>query len=180
MIIAQQKKKENIIEYILYMWQVEDLIRANQLDMTLIDKHIIPGYQQSEDVLLEIRDWWANLAEMMRLENKKEKGHLQVNINTVNDVNRLHNLLLKAPNEVAYQHLYNSMAATIQEFDNKSGNVLENDVAICLTAIYSSFLMKLKNQPVSSETEEAIKLFSKLLGTLAKKYNEEQEGKLDL
>ncbi|MCG8579356.1 MAG: DUF4924 family protein [Bacteroidales bacterium] len=180
MIIAQQKKKENIIEYILYMWQVEDLIRANQLDMSLIDKHIIPGYKQSGDVLLEIRDWWANLAEMMRLENKKEKGHLQININTVNDVNRLHNQLLKAPNEVAYQHLYNSMAATIQEFDNKSGNVLENDIAICLTAIYSSFLMKLKNQAVSSQTEDAIKVFSKLLSALAKKYKEEQEGNLDL
>ncbi|MCU4154794.1 DUF4924 family protein [Carboxylicivirga sp. A043] len=180
MIIAQQKKKENIIEYVLYMWQVEDLIRANQLDMALIDKHIIPGYQQSDDVLLEIRDWWANLAEMMRLENKKEKGHLQININTVNDVNRLHNQLLKTPNEVAYQHLYNSMAATIQEFDNKSGNVLENDIEICLTAIYSSFLMKLKNQEVSAQTNDAIKLFSRLLGALAKKYKEELEGKLDL
>ena len=180
MIIAQQKKKENIIEYVLYMWQVEDLIRANQLDMALIDKHIIPGYQQSDDVLLEIRDWWANLAEMMRLENKKEKGHLQININTVNDVNRLHNQLLKTPNEVAYQHLYNSMAATIQEFDDKSGNVLENDIEICLTAIYSSFLMKLKNQEVSAQTNDAIKLFSRLLGALAKKYKEELEGKLDL
>ncbi|MBS2210566.1 DUF4924 family protein [Carboxylicivirga mesophila] len=180
MIVAQQKKKENIIEYILYMWQVEDLIRANQLDMSLIDKHIMPGYQQSDDVILEIRDWWANLAEMMRMENKSEKGHLQVNINTVNDVNRLHNQLLKAPNEVAYQHLYNSMAATIQEFDNKSGNNLSNDIEICLTAIYSSFLLKLKHQKVSEQTELAIKNFSKLLSMLAKKFNEEQAGKLEL
>ncbi len=180
MIVAQQKKKENIIEYILYMWQVEDLIRANKLDMSLIDKHIIPGYQQNEDVLLEIRDWWANLAEMMRLENKSEKGHLQVNINTLNDVNRLHVLLLKAPNEVAYQHLYNSMAFTVQEFDNKSGNNLTNDIEICLTAIYSSFLLKLKNQNVSEQTETAIKNFSKLLSVLAKKYKEEQDGEIDL
>ena len=27
MIIAQQKRKENIAEYLLYMWQVEDMIR---------------------------------------------------------------------------------------------------------------------------------------------------------
>lgn len=179
MIIAQQKKKENIIEYVLYMWQVEDLIRANKLDMSLIDKHIIPGYQQSGDTLLEIRDWWENLAEMMRIENKATNGHLQVNINTVNDINRLHNLLLKSPNEVAYQHLYNSMAATIQEFDNKSGNKLENDIEICLTAIYSSFLMKLKNQSISEQTSSAIQNFSKLLALLAKKYKDEQEGKLD-
>ncbi len=180
MIVAQQKKKDNIVEYILYMWQVEDLIRANKLDMSLIDKHIISGYQQSENLTLEIRDWWANLTEMMRLENKLEKGHLQININTLNDVNRLHNQLLKAPNEVAYQHLYNSMAATIQEFDNKSGNNLSNDVEICLTAIYSSFLLKLKNQKVSEQTEMALKNFSKLLSMLAKKFKEEQAGELEL
>ena len=180
MIIAQQKKKENIIEYVLYMWQVEDLIRANKLDMSLIDKQIITGYKQSEDVTLEIRDWWANLCEMMRLENKAAKGHLQVNINTVNDINRLHTELLKSPKEMAYQHLYNSMAFTIQEFDNKSGNSLANDVEICLTAIYSAFLMKLNNREVTEQTDAAIKTFSKLLSVLAKKYKEEQEGKLDL
>jgi hypothetical protein len=72
------------------------------------------------------------------------------------------------------------MAATIQEFDNKSGNQLSNDIEICLTAIYSSFLIKLKNQSVSEQTETAVKNFSKLLSLLAKKYKEEQEGKLDV
>ncbi|TRX72159.1 DUF4924 family protein [Carboxylicivirga sp. M1479] len=180
MIVANQKKKENIAEYILYMWQVEDLIRANKLDMELIDKHIITGYKQNEDVTLEIRDWWANLVEMMRIEQKAEKGHLQINVNTVNDVNRLHNELLKSPNEVAYQHLYNGLSATIQEFDNKSGNTLSNDIEICLTAIYSSFLMKLNKQKVSEGTEDALKNYSKLLSVLAKKYKEEQAGKLEL
>jgi len=180
MIVAQQKKKENIIEYILYMWQIEDLIRANNLDLSLIDKNIISSYKQDADILLEIREWWSNLTEMMRLENKVSKGHLQVNINTLNDVNQLHIKLLKAPNEVAYQHLYNSMAATIQEFDNKSGNNLDNDVEICLTAIYSSFIMKLKGQAVLEQTNIAIKNFSKLLNALSKKYKTDQEGKLDL
>ena len=33
MIIASQKKKENIAEYLLYMWQIEDIIRAYGLDI---------------------------------------------------------------------------------------------------------------------------------------------------
>ena len=41
MIIAQQKRKENIAEYLLYMWQVEDMIRANQLDIDKINDNII-------------------------------------------------------------------------------------------------------------------------------------------
>ncbi|WP_347164130.1 DUF4924 family protein, partial [Parabacteroides merdae] len=36
MIIARRKRKENIAEYLLYMWQVEDLIRANNFDMDSI------------------------------------------------------------------------------------------------------------------------------------------------
>lgn len=180
MIIANQKKKENIIEYILYMWQIEDLIRANSLDMSKIDKYIISSYKQSEDVILEIRNWWANLTEMMRLENKQTSGHLQVNINALNDVHQLHLRLMKAPNEVAYHHLFNSVAPTIKEFDAKAGGQLTNDIEICITAIYSTFLLKLKQQNVSPQTEQAVKVLSKFLATLAKKYNADQKGELDI
>ncbi len=41
MIIASQKRKENVAEYILYMWQIEDLIRANDLDISKIETNII-------------------------------------------------------------------------------------------------------------------------------------------
>nr|WP_321407674.1 DUF4924 family protein [uncultured Carboxylicivirga sp.] len=180
MIVAREKKKENIIEYILYMWQIEDLIRANGVNMPSIDKNIIPSYNQSEDILLEIRDWWANLTEMMHLENKHTSGHLQININTVNEVNHLHLQLMKAPNEVAYQHLFNSVLPTIKEFDQKTGQKLTNDVEICLTAIYSTFLLKLKKQTVSPETDLAVKAISKFMATLAKKYKENEKGELEL
>ena len=33
MLIAREKKKNNIAEYILYMWQLEDMLRALKLDM---------------------------------------------------------------------------------------------------------------------------------------------------
>ena len=36
MYISQQLKKQNIAEYLLYMWQIEDLIRANRFDMESI------------------------------------------------------------------------------------------------------------------------------------------------
>ena len=36
MYISQQLKQQNIAEYLLYMWQVEDSIRANQFDMAKI------------------------------------------------------------------------------------------------------------------------------------------------
>ena len=43
MIIARQKRKENIAEYLLYMWQVEDLIRANKFDQPHGDRPLRPA-----------------------------------------------------------------------------------------------------------------------------------------
>jgi len=50
MIIAQEKKKTNLAEYILYMWQVEDIIRAYQFDITKIEENIIKQFQQPAEV----------------------------------------------------------------------------------------------------------------------------------
>ena len=41
MIVAEQKRQENIVEYLLYMWQVEDLIRANALDSDRIRRPVV-------------------------------------------------------------------------------------------------------------------------------------------
>ena len=48
MIVASKKRKENIAEYLLYMWQIEDLIRANGLDMDKIRTNIIDRFDLDE------------------------------------------------------------------------------------------------------------------------------------
>ena len=40
MFMAEQKKRENIGEYLIYMYQVEDLIRANGFDPMRIEQTI--------------------------------------------------------------------------------------------------------------------------------------------
>ena len=69
----QKKEKENIAEYLLYMWQVEDLIRANQFDIDSIRRTVIAQYDQPDDVKEEIAGWYEELIEMMRSEGVKEK-----------------------------------------------------------------------------------------------------------
>jgi len=41
MLVASQKRKENIAEYLLYMWQMEDIVRAFNLDIERIRQNII-------------------------------------------------------------------------------------------------------------------------------------------
>ncbi len=66
-------------EYLLYMWQIEDIIRAYRLDIDAIEKNIISQYQVDEETHKQIRDWWESLIKMMELENVRESGHLPIN-----------------------------------------------------------------------------------------------------
>ncbi len=177
MIIAHQKKENNIAEYVLYMWQVEDLARAYNLNMVEIEKSIVSQYEQPIEVVKEIKQWWENMVSMMKSEKIEKSGHLQVISNTLNDVNRLHLQLLKNPSETAYKHNYNSIAGLIKDFNNKSNNQYSNDIEACLSAIYSSFMLKLQGKEITEGTEDAIKRFSKFLALLSKKYKEELETK---
>ncbi len=58
--IAQQLKEKNIAEYLIYMWQVEDLLRANGCDIDRIRQNIILRYPEEERPALE--EWYGNLA----------------------------------------------------------------------------------------------------------------------
>ena len=80
MFIAKELRKKSIAEYLLYMWQMEDMIRAMGCSLPLIRKAYIskfPGYtnEQKEAEL----DWFGNLIRMMNEEGKREQGHLNVN-----------------------------------------------------------------------------------------------------
>ena len=62
--IAQQLKEKNIAEYLIYMWQVEDLIRANGCDLDRVEQNIIARYPEEDRPVL--REWYGNLITMMR------------------------------------------------------------------------------------------------------------------
>ena len=96
MIIASQKRKENIAEYLLYMWQIEDIIRAYKLDIDTIDEQIVSKYNVPDDKKKEIREWYESLIDMMRREGVVESGHLQLNKNVIIDLTDLHLALLKS------------------------------------------------------------------------------------
>ena len=74
MLIAQQKRKENIAEYILYMWQIEDLLRACSFDRAKIETQVVRRFAADEKIENEIALWYNNLALMMENEHVQEPG----------------------------------------------------------------------------------------------------------
>ena len=99
MIIARQKKKENIAEYVLYMWQVEDMIRASHFDIEVIQSNFIDKFDQPEEVKGQMRTWYSDIINMMQEEHVTEKGHIQIVKNVVNDIDELHLVTLLVPND---------------------------------------------------------------------------------
>ncbi|MDE6814186.1 MAG: DUF4924 family protein, partial [Duncaniella sp.] len=83
MYIASQKHKENIAEYLLYMWQIEDIIRANGLDIDRIKANVIDKFNLEPAQEKEMVEWYESLIDMMRCENVEKSGHLQLNKNVI-------------------------------------------------------------------------------------------------
>ena len=46
--IAKQLRNKNIAEYLLYMWQTEDILRANHCDIDQLRKNVIAQFPASE------------------------------------------------------------------------------------------------------------------------------------
>ena len=73
MFIAQEKKKNNILEYILYMWQVENIIRACQFDIELIQSNVIAQLGLTDNDKDLVKEWYLDLIRQMKSQNLKQR-----------------------------------------------------------------------------------------------------------
>jgi hypothetical protein len=175
MLIARQKRQENIAEYLLYMWQIEDIIRANKLNIDLIQQNIIDQFNLSSDVKTEMRTWYAELIEMMLRENVRESGHLQINRNVLAALADLHLQLLNDPQETSYAAHYYKTLPFIVELRKKSQSGGEPEIETCFTALYGFLLLRLQRKEISGETQAAISQIGSFVRLLAQRYKEDRE-----
>ncbi len=179
MIIAQEKRKTNIAEYLLYMWQVEDLIRANQFDLDRVERSFIAQFRQPEPVLAKMRQWYADLIIMMKQEGLSERGHLQFLRNTLDDLERLHLRLLASEAQDDYQKTFARALPALGELLAKSPEPKPGPVELCFNALYGRMLMRLEGRQISEATLEATARFADLLALLAARFLAEERGELD-
>ena len=170
MLIAQEKRKTNIAEYILYLWQVEDMLRACKFDKETIELNLVNRFNVEKDRKSEIAAWYNNLSLMMVNEHLKEKGHLQVIKNLIADLNEFHLKLIITHKDPEYVQLYRNNCDNIREFILKSGESTENEIEACLNALYGILLLKLKNTEISDWTKNTVEQFGKMIARLSARY----------
>lgn len=182
MIIAQQKRKENIAEYLLYMWQVEDLLRACDLDDERIDQLLVNRFKDlvPEEQLPAIRQWYLELCDMMLSEGKRQSGHLQINTNVISDMNDLHQRMLKEGKDAIYTSCFYSTLPYIVELRGREGENKLGELETCFTALYGLMILNMQKREISEQTKVAMQQISKFIALLADKYKAWKNGELKL
>ena len=182
MLIALQKRKENIAEYILYIWQVEDLLRALQFSpeaiySTLVAKTEGTDEQQKENIF----NWYMQIVELLRKEGKEESGHLEHTLHLIADMHNLHLQLMQHP---VGEHYRKTFAALAPQLPNLRVMVKKDDISdteLAFRALYATMLYRIKGGNKGGEAiKDTIELISPVVGELAAMYGKVERGEVDL
>lgn len=174
MYISQELRKTNITEYVLYMWQIEDIIRAFQCDLSAIRREYISRFDLDEEKRDEMTDWYGNLVRMIREEGVAQGGHIQINKLVVQQMTELHAQLLQSPKFPFYNAEYYKVLPFIVELRGK-GSKDVGEIETCLNALYGVMMLRLQKKEVSASTENAVKEITTFLGMLSDYFFKERE-----
>lgn len=178
--IAKQLKDTNVAEYLLYMWQLEDTLRAYGCDADRLREEYVSRFDYSDEDCAAEAQWLADLCRMMREEGKTEVGHLQINQGTISLLTDLHQQLLQSPKHPFYSAAYYKALPFIVEFRSRSGHTEAPELENCFECLYVTMMLRMLNKEISKETQEAVTHISHLLALLADAWRKERAGELEI
>ena len=159
-----KNKRENIAEYILWIWQLEDYLRA-------FPNVAIDNESPSSDMR-----FLAELSEMMHREGVTEKGHVQLARNAMAELEELHHRLLDE--DASYRAAMIRLTPALNIFKSKTDNPLMSDIEAGLTLLYQVMLLRLQQKEITPATAEAQTQVTKQLQFLSRIYRSEKAGYL--
>ena len=170
MYIARKLRQRNIVAYVLYMMQVEDTLRAYDLDIERLQREYLSRFDYDDGQLEEVTEWYAGLIEMMQMEMCQKTGHVQALSNVIADLEQRHIELLDDVQKPFYQAAYGAALPILDELRSKGMDDEMGDVANALDAVYGVTLLKMQGRQVSSETTAALAPVTRMLELLAENY----------
>lgn len=190
MFISQQLRKDNIAEYLLYMWQIEDIIRAYGCSLTALRRDYISQFDYDEEKKEELTDWYGDLVRMINQEGCRESGHLQINKVVMMQLIELHEQLLESPKFAFYNAEYYKVLPFIVELRNRGANTderhltgkerEENEIETCFNALYGTMMLRLQKKEISQNTLHAIREITTFIGMLSDYYKKDREEGLEM
>lgn len=171
MFIASELRKTNITEYVLYLWQIEDLIRAFDFDIEKIQQAVITPYPIDEEKKKQLREWYESLIDMMNREGVRENGHLQLVKNTVSDMEEMHLFLLRQGKEPAYNAKFYFILPQLTLLKGKNTHPASiGDIEMCLIFLYGIMQLRRQKREISEDTQRIFDEIRKLMILVSKYY----------
>ena len=148
-----RSKKENIAEYILYLWQMEDYLRA---------------FPQNADATPELHE----LNEMMHREGIMDCGHLALAANALAELEDLHATILNE--DAMYRAAIMRLQPSLNLLKAKTDRPTMSDIEACLLLLYQIMLLKLQKKEITPETASVQMQATQVLQFLSRTYHDDQ------
>ncbi len=174
--IAQQKKEENIAEYLLFLWQMEDLLRGVEFDPDRLESEILIGLSDEVE-RQKTRAWLLKMAQEMKRDKLDVSGHHYETYEVLNELTLLQQTLENVTRSVPFLKAYEKAKAVLEEFRSKGENIPKSDIETALTALYGVLTLRLAKKEVSEETSLAMLAISAYVRELTKAYHLMKAGK---
>ncbi len=180
MYIAQSKRKENIAEYILYLWQLEDLLRAMQFSPEAIYSQLADRFDVDPERKQELLLWYVEVGNLLRQEGKEQHGHLEHTLHLIGDLQNLHTQLLTLKTGERYRTLWAKVAPELPALREKLGKEEVGDIELCFRVLYAVMLQRIKAKTATGTYAGTLELISPLIAELASFFGAAERGEIDL
>ena len=169
--IAEEKLQKNIAEFIIHMYQMEDLCRVYDFNLEDIKQYVISHFPVDEHARNQIAGWFEKIIKKMHVQNITESGHLH----EVQDyVDKLLELKLQLLSEdETFTGIYNTARPHIREIIEESDHTIPSDIQVCLNGIYGLLLARMNGKEVPENLNEPLNSFGEVLSYLSYKYKQE-------
>lgn len=183
--IAQAKRRENLAEYILYLWQLEDMLRALQFSPEAIYSQLVaPRRDLDEGQKSAFLMWYIEIGNLLRQEGKEEKGHLEHTLHLIRDLHDLHLQLLQLPvgehYRSTYRRLLEPQLPRLRMIMGNGGRIDISDTELCFRALYATMLYRIKGEGEKSAVSDTLAYISPVIAELADMHRKVETGKVDL
>ena len=175
MTIAERKYAENIAEYVIYMWQMQDLLRAVNFDVESLES-FLRSFLPTEEKIQEEKMWFEGLAKSMKRSGAEEKGNIEEVQEVLSELNLLHTTLNTLLRDDEYIAANERAKENLDAYRERANSKALSEVEAYLTALYGLMVLRLRKLEISEETKDAMKTFSDVMILLALQYNKMKKG----
>jgi len=148
-----RSKKDNIAEYILYLWQMEDYLRA---------------FPENADATPELHE----LNEMMHREGIVDGGHLAIANNALSELIDLHTQILNE--DAMYRAAIMRLQPSLNLLKAKTDRPTMSDIEACLLLLYQIMMLKLQKREITPQTASVQTQATQVLQFLSRTYHDDQ------